>query len=34
MYDAISGRLVWDKDLKQSLGRGALTVQMQLRPDP
>ena len=33
MYDAISGRLVWDKDLKQSLGRGALTSDAIYVPD-
>lgn len=33
MYDAVSGRLVWDKELKQSLGRGALTSDAIYLPD-
>lgn len=33
MYDAISGRLVWDRELKQSLGRGAMTSDAIYVPD-
>lgn len=33
MYDALSGRLVWDREIKQSLGRGALTADSIYVPD-
>jgi outer membrane protein assembly factor BamB len=33
MYDAVSGRLLWDKELKQSLGRGAVTADAIYVPD-